>query len=199
MVDAIDRLSDPALDLILREARTYSQWKTDTVDDALVRQVYDLVKYGPTSANCCPMRVVFVKSDAAKQKLKPFLDQGNVDKTMSAPVTAIFGADMAFYDRLPELFPHTDAKSWFVGNEEKIKETAWRNATLQAGYFILSARALGLDCGPMSGFDRAGATAAFFAGTKVEANFLCNIGHGNPEGLHPRSPRLDFDEVCEIL
>lgn len=198
MADSDDRLSDEALDLILREARTFSKWQDKPVADDLIKKVYDLTKYGPTSANCCPMRVVFIRSPEAKARLKPLLDKGNVDKTMSAPVTALFGVDLEFYEYLPTLFPHTDAKSWFVGNTEKIKETAWRNGTLQAAYFILAARALGLDCGPMSGFDRQGVGETFFSGTKIEANFLCNLGYGVPGSLHPRSPRLSFDEVCEI-
>ncbi len=192
-------LSDKDLDILFREARTFNKWKDQEVSDTLLQAVYDLVKFGPTSANCSPARIVFVKSDAAKARLKPLLDEGNVEKTMAAPVCAIIGHDMEFYEHLPQLFPHTDAKAWFVGNDEKIKDTAERNGTLQGGYFILAARSLGLDCGPMSGFDQAGVDKEFFAGTKVKSNFLINLGYGDASDMFPRSPRFDFDEVCEIL
>lgn len=189
-----------ALDALFREARTYNNWQDKDVDDALIKQIFDLTKFAPTSANCSPMRVKFVKSPESREKLKPLLAEGNVDKTMSAPVTAIFAFDYKFYEHLPELFPHTDAKSWFVGNDALIQETAWRNGTLQAGYFILAARALGLDCGPMSGFDKEKTREIFFPGEEnLEVNFLCNLGYGDPAGLYPRSPRFDFDTVCEIL
>jgi len=193
------KASDESLDLIFREARTHSTWLDKPVDDALLRQVYDLAKMGPTSANMCPMRVVFVKSKAAKEKLKPALSEGNVGKTMAAPVTAIIGMKVHFYEELPKLFPHTDAKSWFKDLPENVLEyTALRNSSLQGGYFILAARALGLDCGPMSGFDNAKVDAAFFAGTTIKSNFLCNLGYGDATKLHPRSPRLSFDEACQI-
>ena len=192
-------LSDQDLDILFREARTYNAWQDKDVSDTLLQAVYDLVKYGPTSANCSPARIVFVKSDAAKARLKPLLDEGNVEKTMSAPVCAIIGHDMAFYEHLPKLFPHTDAKAWFEGNDPKIKDAAERNGTLQGGYFILAARALGLDCGPMSGFDQAGVDQEFFGGTQVKSNFLINLGYGDETDLFPRSPRFEFDEVCEIL
>lgn len=188
-----------ALDIIFREARTHSYWLGEPVDDALLRQVYDLAKMGPTSANCCPMRIVFVKSKEAKEKLKPCLDAGNVEKTMAAPVTAIIAQDLEFYEKLPRLFPHTDARSWFAGKPQKIAETAFRNATLQGGYFILAARALGLDCGPMSGFNNAKVDETFFPGTPVKSNFLCNLGHGDASKLHPRSPRLTFEEACLVI
>ncbi|MGD0059757.1 MAG: malonic semialdehyde reductase [Verrucomicrobiia bacterium] len=196
----MSKLSDKSLNLIFREARTYSDWLGKPVDDALLAQVYDLAKLGPTSANMCPMRVVFVKSKAAKEKLKPALSAGNVDKTMAAPVTAIIGMDVHFYEKLPELFPHVDAKAWFKDLPENVLEyMALRNGSLQGAYLMLAARALGLDCGPMSGFDNAKVDAAFFAGTTVKSNFLCNLGHGDTTKLHPRSPRLSFDEACQIV
>jgi len=188
-----------SLDLIFRNARTHSAWQAKPVDDALLRQAYELAKFGPTSANMCPMRVVFVKSKAAKEKLKPCLHEGNVDKTMAAPVTAIIGMDLHFFDQLPKLFPFADAKAWFKDLPENILEyIALRNSSLQGGYFMLAARAVGLDCGPMSGFDNAKVDAAFFAGTTVKSNFICNLGYGDPAKLHPRAPRLTFDEACQI-
>jgi 3-hydroxypropanoate dehydrogenase len=194
------KLSDESLNVIFREARTHSVWLDKPVDDALLAQVYDLAKMGPTSANMCPMRVVFVKSKAAKEKLKPALSAGNVDKTMAAPVTAIIGMDVHFYEKLPELFPHTDAKAWFKDlPENELEYMALRNGSLQGAYLMLAARSLGLDCGPMSGFDNAKVDAAFFAGTTVKSNFLCNLGHGDATKLHPRSPRLSFDEACRIV
>jgi len=194
------KLSDESLNVIFREARTHSVWLDKPVDDALLAQVYDLAKMGPTSANMCPMRVVFVKSKAAKEQLKPALSTGNVDKTMSAPVTAIIGMDVHFYEQLPKLFPHVDARAWFKDLPENVLEyMALRNGSLQAGYFILAARSLGLDCGPMSSFDNAKVDAMFFGGTTVKSNFLCNLGHGDAAKLHPRSPRLSFEEACQIV
>jgi 3-hydroxypropanoate dehydrogenase len=194
------KLSDESLDLIFRDARTHSDWLDQPVDDALLAQVYDLAKMGPTSSNMCPMRVIFVKSKAAKEKLKPALSPGNVDKTMAAPVTAIIGMDVHFYEKLPELFPHVDAKAWFKDLPENVLEyIALRNGSLQGAYFMLAARSLGLDCGPMSGFDNAKVDAAFFAGTTVKSNFLCNLGHGDATKLHPRCPRLSFEEACQIV
>jgi 3-hydroxypropanoate dehydrogenase len=187
------------LDAMFNEARTHSAWQEKEVDPALLTQAYDLAKMAPTSANCSPLRVVFVASAEAKEKLKPCLAEGNVEKTMTAPVTAILAQDMAFYEKLPELFPHTDAKSWFVGKDDYIKDTAFRNSTLQAGYFILAARAVGLDCGPMSGFDAAVCDKAFFEGTQWKANFLCNLGYGDASKLHGRSPRLDFGTACKVI
>lgn len=193
-------LNDESLDLIFRHARTHNQWTDKPVDDAVLRAVYDLARMGPTSANCCPMRIVFVRSKEAKEKLRPCLDKGNVDKTMAAPATAIIGMDLKFYDRLPELFPHTDARSWFKDlPEEVLKEIALRNSSLQGAYFIIAARAMGLDCGPMSGFDQARVNATFFAGTSIRSNFLINLGHGDASQLHPRSPRLKFDDACSII
>src|SRR5262245_9422120 len=187
------------LDVIFRNARTHTVWLPKSVDDNLLRQVYDLAKMGPTSANMCPMRIVFVKSKEAKEKLKPALDAGNVDKTMKAPVTAIIAMDVHFYEQLPKLFPHTDAKAWFKDLPENVLEyTALRNSSLQGAYFMLAARALGLDCGPMSGFNNAKVDAAFFAGTTIKSNFLCNLAYGDASKLHPRSPRLSFDEACKI-
>src|SRR5207244_12038810 len=192
-------LGDDGLDLLYRNARTHNVWRDEPVPDDLLRRVYDLAKMGPTSANMCPMRITFVKSREAKEKLKPALDAGNVDKTMKAPVTAIIGMDVHFYEKLPKLFPHADAKSWFKNLPENVLEyTALRNASLQGAYFMLAARALGLDCGPMSGFDNAKVDAAFFAGTTIKSNFLCNLGHGAASKLYPRNPRLGFDEACRF-
>ncbi|MGE5504253.1 MAG: malonic semialdehyde reductase [Actinomycetota bacterium] len=185
-----------ALDRLFLDARTHSKFLDRPVGDDLLRRAWELARMGPTSANCQPARIVFVRSDAAKQRLKPALMPGNVDKTMAAPVTAIIGHDLEFYERLPRLFPHADARSWFVGNDALIQATAFRNGTLQGGYFILACRALGLDCGPMSGFDNAKVDAEFFPGGTVRSNFLVNIGWGEASGLHPRGPRLDFDEAC---
>jgi 3-hydroxypropanoate dehydrogenase len=193
-------MNDDGLDLIFRNARTHSAWLDRPVDDALLRQVYDLAKMGPTSANMCPMRIVFVKTREAKERLRPALDPGNVSKTMVAPVTAIIGMDIHFHEQLPKLFPHADAKAWFKDLPDSVLEyIALRNSSLQGAYFMLAARALGLDCGPMSGFDNAKVDAAFFAGTTVKSNFLCNLGHGDATKLHPRSPRLMFDEACKIV
>jgi 3-hydroxypropanoate dehydrogenase len=193
-------VSSDDLDLIFRNARTHNVWLDRPVDDALLRQVYDLARLGPTSANMSPMRIVFVKSKEAKERLKPTLDPGNVDKTMKAPVTAIIGMDVHFYEMLPKLFPHADAKSWFKDLSEKVLEyMALRNSSLQGGYFMLAARSLGLDCGPMSGFNNAKVDELFFAGTTIKSNFLCNLGHGDASKLYPRSPRLSFDEACKAI
>ena len=166
--------------------------------DELLHRLVDVLKLGPTSANCSPARFLFVKSKEGKERSKPHLSEGNRDKTMKAPVCTIIGYDLEFYEKLPKLFPHTDARSWFAGDPEKIRETAFRNGTLQGAYLILAARLYGLDCGPMSGFDNAGVDEAFFAGTPIKSNFLCNIGYGDPAGLRPRSPRLSFDEMAKI-
>jgi 3-hydroxypropanoate dehydrogenase len=192
-------LSEASLDQLFRSARTFNAWLPKEVSDEQLHQLYDLAKFGPTSANCSPMRVVFVKSKAAKAKLEPFLSDGNRAKTMEAPVTAIVATDHEFYEQLPRLFPHTDARSWFVGNQPLIDTTAFRNATLQGAYLLLAARAVGLDCGPMSGFDNAGVDAAFFAGTAIKSNFLISIGYGDASrNLFARSPRLAFGEACTI-
>lgn len=191
-------LSKEALETLFLNARTYNSWDDRAVDDQTLRALWDLARMGPTSANCSPARIVFVKSKAAKDILKPCLSPGNVDKSLAAPVTAIIGQDMKFYDRLPELFPHADARAWFAGNDAAIAETAFRNSTLQGAYLIIAARALGLDCGPMSGFDKQKIDAAFFDGTDVKSNFLCNIGYGTAVGLYPRSPRLAFADACRV-
>ncbi|MEK7266866.1 MAG: malonic semialdehyde reductase [Pseudomonadota bacterium] len=192
-------INDQAMDLIFREARTRNGWEDRKVSRPLMQAVYDLMKWGSTSANCSPARFVFVASDEAKQRLKPFLSGNNADKTMKAPCCVIIAHDTEFYEKLPELFPHTDARSWFKGNEKLSETTAFRNGTLQGAYFMLAARALGLDCGPMSGFDNAGVDREFFSGTTWKSNFLCNIGYGTDENLFPRSPRLDFDQACKIV
>jgi 3-hydroxypropanoate dehydrogenase len=193
-------LSDDGLNLLFRDARTYSHWLDQPVDDALLKQVYDLARMGPTSANMCPMRVVFVRSQQAKEKLKPCLDPGNVDKTMKAPATAIIGMDIRFYEKMPKLYPQADAKAWFKDLPDPVLEyIALRNSSLQGAYFILAARALGLDCGPMSGFNNAKVDEAFFAGTTIKSNFLCNLAHGDASKLHPRNPRLSFEEACSIV
>jgi 3-hydroxypropanoate dehydrogenase len=195
-----DVMTSEGLDLIFRNARTHNAWLDKPVEDTLLSQIYDLAKMGPTSANMCPMRIIFVKTPPAKERLKPALDPGNVDKTMVAPVTAIIGMDIHFYEQLPKLFPHADAKSWFMALPENVLEyAALRNSSLQGAYFILAARALGLDCGPMSGFDNAAVDAEFFAGTAVKSNVLCNLGYGDASKLYPRSPRLNFNEACEVL
>ncbi len=192
-------LNQDALDQLFVEARTHNAWLEKPVPVDRLEQVWDLAKMGPTSANCSPARIVFVVSVEAKERLKPCLIEGNVEKTMAAPVTAIIGQDMKFYDRLGELFPHTDARPWFAGNDPVIQATAFRNSTLQGAYFMLAARALGFDCGPMSGFDEAAVDEAFFAGTDVKSNFLCNIGTGSGEDMFPRSPRLAFDDACSVV
>jgi 3-hydroxypropanoate dehydrogenase len=193
------RIDDKALAKLFNEARTHSKWQAKAVPEAVLREAVELARMAPTSANCSPMRIVFAASKAAKEKLKAHLAPGNVDKTMAAPVTAIIGHDLEFYDHLPKLFPHTDARSWFAGKPDHIAATAFRNGSLQGAYFILAARAVGLDCGPMSGFDNAGVDADFFAGTKVRSNFLCNLGYGDPTGVFARAPRLAFEEMAKLV
>jgi 3-hydroxypropanoate dehydrogenase len=194
------QLNDEALDILFRKARTHTVWLDKPVSDDLLRQVYDLMKWGPTSANCSPARIVFLRTPEAKQRLRPALSPNNVDKTMKAPVTAILAYDLAFYERLPKLFLNNPgAREWFSSSPQLAEVTAFRNGSLQGGYFILAARALGLDCGPMSGFDNAKVDAEFFAGQPVRSNFLCNLGYGDAEQLHPRNPRLDFAEACRLL
>jgi 3-hydroxypropanoate dehydrogenase len=193
-------LSSEGMDLIFRNARSQNGWLNKPVEDALLLQIYDLMKMGPTSANMCPLRIIFVKSKEAKEKLKPALDAGNVAKVMTAPVAAILGMDIHFYEKLPKLFPHTDAKAWFKDLPENVLEyIALRNSSLQGAYFMLAARSLGLDCGPMSGFNNAKVDELFFAGTTVKSNFLCSIGYGDPSKVHPRSPRLSFEEACKVV
>jgi 3-hydroxypropanoate dehydrogenase len=194
-------LDDKALDVIFREARTHNAWLDRPVDEEILHRMYDLAKLGPTSANTSPMRVVFVKSPAAKERLKPALSPGNLDKTMAAPVTAIAAIDTRFYEFIPKLFPHNpDFAKIFTkpGQEEFTKTHAFRNATLQAGYLIIAARAVGLDTGPMSGFDNAKVDEAFFPDGRWKSNFLINLGYGDPTKLKPRLPRLDFNDVCRI-
>ncbi|WP_442682469.1 malonic semialdehyde reductase [Stenotrophomonas sp. JC08] len=193
-----DVFTDAALDQLFRTARTQNAFQDRPVEDSQLRALYDLLKWGPTSANNSPARFVFVKSADAKQKLAPALSEGNLAKTMAAPVTVIVGFDQDFHEKLPYLFPHTDAKAWFDGPREGRHEAAFRNGTLQGAYLILAARALGLDAGPMSGFDNAKVDAAFFAGTAIKSNFLVNLGYGDPAGVFPRLPRLSFDEAARI-
>jgi 3-hydroxypropanoate dehydrogenase len=192
-------INDDALDVLFREARTQNKWQDKPVSTALLMAVYDLMRWGPTSANQSPARFVFVMSKEAKERLKPHLSEGNRAKTMSAPVTAIIGYDLDFPETLPKLFPHApDAKNWFK-DPAAAQVHAFRNGTLQGAYFIIAARALGLDCGPMSGFDNAGVDKEFFPGGRIKSNFICSVGYGDPAGLFPRSPRLSFDEACKIL
>ena len=191
-------LAPDALAQLFLEARTHNGWLNRPVADETLRELYGLLRWAPTAANSSPLRVVFVKSAEAKARLLPCMAPGNVEKTKATPVTAILAMDMEFHEKLPQLFPHADARSWYAGNAPLIEESAFRNGTLQAGYLILAARALGLDCGPMSGFDAAKVNEAFFAGTTHRVNFICNLGHGDPSKLYPRSPRLSFDEACSI-
>lgn len=204
------RLSEQGLDLLFRQARSQNGWRDQVVSDETLSALYDLVRWGPTSANGCPARIVFLRSTAAKQRLLPALSPGNVDKTLGAPVTAIIGYDANFHDQLPKLFPHNPGvRDWFAGQPELIETTALRNSSIQGGYFILAARALGLDCGPMSGFDHDKIDQEFFAtddgrpggfpGMRIKSNFLCNLGYGDPGKLFPRSPRLTFEEACLLL
>lgn len=208
-----ESISSESLKQLFTEARTHSHWRDKPVSDETLRQLYDLVKMGPTSANCCPVRILFLRSREAKERLKPALNEGNVEKTMAAPVTAIIAHDMHFFEYLPKLFPHAPARDWFVDNPELATVTAFRNGSLQGGYFILAARAVGLDCGPMSGFDNIAVDREFFSepckdaafqqehspDSHIKSNFLCNLGYGDPVMLHPRSPRFEFDDVCKIL
>jgi 3-hydroxypropanoate dehydrogenase len=198
----IETLSDDALDLIFRKARTHNVWLPKPVPDDLLRRVYDLAKWGPTSANSSPMRVVFVKSDAAKARLLPALSASNAAKTQVAPVCAVVAYDSEFYELVPRLFPHQpDAINWFKGpgKEQTASITAFRNGTLQGAYLIIAARALGLDCGPMSGFDNAKVDAAFFPDGRYKSNFLCNLGYGDASKLFARNPRLSFEDACTIV
>jgi 3-hydroxypropanoate dehydrogenase len=192
------RLEPDALDALFRTARTQNKWLDRPVPDALLREIYDLAKMAPTSANCSPARFVFVRTPEGKEKLRPALSSGNLDKTMKAPVTVIVAEDALFYDHLPKLFPHADARSWFASSAEMASETAFRNSSLQGAYLILAARALGLDAGPMSGFKRDIVDAAFFAGASHRSNFLVNLGYGDPSGVLARLPRLVFEEACTL-
>lgn len=193
-----DVLNDNALDQLFRTARTQNAFQDRPVEDAQLRALYDLLKWGPTSANMSPGRFVFVKSPEAKEKLRPALSEGNLAKTMIAPVTVIVAYDEDFHEKLPYLFPHTDAKAWFDGPRHNRHDAAFRNGSLQGAYLILAARSLGLGAGPMSGFDNAKVDAAFFAGTTIKSNFLVNLGYGDPAGVFVRSPRLSFDEAARI-
>lgn len=193
-------LDQTALDQLFLEAHTHNAWQQRPVPDELLQRLYNTLRMGPTSANCCPARIVFVKSREAKEKLMPALAEGNRAKSMAAPVTAIIGYDMKFYEKMGQLFPHApDARGWFDKDEQTTFTAAFRNGTLQGGYLIIAARVLGLDCGPMSGFDNALMDQLFFAGTAVKSNFICNLGYGDPSGVRPRGPRLAFDEACSIV
>ena len=192
-------ISDQALDQLFRHGRTYYAWKPEPVATQKLEEIYELFKLGPTSANCSPARVVFLTTEQAKARLLPTLSPMNVEKSRTAPVVALIAYDLEFYEKLPTLFPFVDAKAWFVGNEKMIHDTAVRNGTLQGGYFMLAARALGLDCGPMSGFDAGKVDAEFFPDGKWKINFVCNLGYGDATGQHSRAPRLGFDEACRVL
>lgn len=187
-----------AIDALFTNARTQNKWTDKPVSDADLHAIFDILKMGPTSANCSPARFVFVRTPEGREKLKPALSAGNLEKTMSAPVTVIVAHDPKFYDKLPMLFPHADARAWFAGNEALAAETAFRNGTLQGAYLMIAARALGIDCGAMSGFDKSKVDAAFFAENGFKSNFLVNLGHGDASGLFPRSPRFSFDEACTL-
>jgi 3-hydroxypropanoate dehydrogenase len=200
--ESTHRIPDEALDVLFRKARTHNVWLDKPVADDLLRQIYDLMKWGPTSANSSPARILFLRTPEAKKRLLPALSPNNADKTMAAPVTAIIAYDTKFYEHLPRLFPNNpDARNWFANSPPLAETTAFRNSSLQGGYFIIAARAVGLDCGPMSGFDNAKVDAEFFTGplAAVKSNFLCNLGHGDASKLFPRNPRLDFEEACRLL
>ncbi len=194
-------LDDAALDTLFRKARTHNGWNGEPVSDDTLKQLYELLKWGPTSANSCPARIVFVKSKEAKERLGPHMAKGNLEKTMAAPVTAIIGYDLKFYDQLPKLYPHGGDKmrESNMNDPEGARQTAFRNGSLQGAYLILAARSLGIDCGPMSGFNGKGVKEEFFKGQDVEVNFLCNLGHGDVSKVYPRGPRLTFDEACKIV
>jgi 3-hydroxypropanoate dehydrogenase len=192
-------LNDAALDQLFRTARTYNGYLDTPVTNEQLESVWELMKYGPTSANCLPARIIWCVSQESKEKLAALSMPANATKILSAPATAIIGMDMEFYENLPELFPHADARSWFVGNDAMIEATAFRNSSLQGGYFMLAARALGLDTGAMSGFNNAAVDEAFFAGTKVKSNFICTIGYGDPTSIFERSPRPAFDRFNKIV
>jgi len=196
---ANETLDDRALDRLFREARTHNKWTDRQVSDDKLRELYDLLKFAPTSANASPARFIFVRTPEGKAKLKPALSAGNLEKTMTAPVTVIVAHDLHFYDKLPELFPHApDAKNWFTGSYSFAEQTAFRNGSLQGAYLILAARAVGLDAGPMSGFDNAKVDEVFLAGTNWKSNFLVNLGYGDAEGLFPRNPRLSFEDAARL-
>jgi 3-hydroxypropanoate dehydrogenase len=192
-------ISEQALDQLFREARTHSAWRPEPVPAELLHRVYELARLGPTSANGSPARFVFLTTPGAKARLKPFLAPGNVEKTMAAPVAVIIAWDTAFHEKLPTLFPQADMRSYFAANQALIEQTAFRNSSLQAAYFIMAARALGLDCGPMSGFDAEKLNAEFFPDGKWKANLLCNLGYGDERKLYPRNPRLEFEQASAVL
>jgi 3-hydroxypropanoate dehydrogenase len=192
-------VSDKALDVLLRKARSHSEYRPEPVGDDVLRALYDLVKWGPTTANSQPQRILFLRSAEAKERLKPALSSSNVKKTLSAPVVALLAYDMRFFEHLPRMYANPQARSWYETTPEHIRTTALRNATLQGGYFILAARALGLDCGPMSGFNNDKVDAEFFPDGRYKSNFLCCLGYGDPSKLGPREDRFAFDEVCKIL
>ncbi len=193
-------LDAAGLDLLFREARSHNRFTDEPVTDEQLRELFELLRLGPTSANSSPARFLFLRTQEAKRKLAPALSAGNLDKTMAAPVTVIVAYDPRFYDHLPKLFPHNpDARSWFSSNDSLAATTAFRNGTLQGAYLILAARAVGLDTGPMSGFDNAMVDELFLADRGWRSNFLCNLGHGDPAGLYDRSPRFSFDEACVLL
>ncbi|HTD05048.1 malonic semialdehyde reductase [Undibacterium sp.] len=193
-------LAEDSLDLLFRRARSHNGWRDQPVDDELLVQTYDLMKMGPTSVNSSPARIIFLRSEAAKQRLRPALSAGNIDKVMTAPVVAIIAYDLNFHDKLPQLFPHNPGiGSLFAANPELAEITAFRNGSLQGAYFMLAARSLGLDCGPISGFDAAAVNREFFADGKLKVNFLCNVGFGDYGKIFPRSPRLDFAQACSLL
>jgi len=194
-----NKVSSEALDILLRDARSYSDYKPQPVGDDTLRQLYDLMKWGPTTANSQPQRIVFIRSDAAKERLRPALSSSNVKKTLSAPVVALLAYDIRFYEHLPRLYSNPQARSWYETTSEAIRTTALRNATLQGAYFMIAARALGLDCGPMSGFNNDKVDAEFFADGRFKSNFLCCLGHGDGSNLEPRLYRFTFDEVCKVL
>jgi 3-hydroxypropanoate dehydrogenase len=192
-------ISDAALDQVFREGRSYNAYLDKPVSNDQLDQIWELMKMGPTSANCLPARMIWCASNDSKEKLAALCMPANAEKILSAPVSVIIGMDMEFYEQLPDLFPHADARSWFVGNDAMIETTAMRNSSLQGAYFIMAARALGLDTGPMSGFNNAGVDAAFFAGTKVKSNFISTLGYGDPASIFDRSPRPAFDRFNSII
>ncbi len=194
------KIAETCLKQLFYDARTHNKWQDRPVPHEMLHELYTLMRLGPTSANCSPLRVLFLTSPEAKERLRPHLAPGNLEKTMLAPVTALLAYDLEFYEHLPHLFPFADAKSWFEGKATFIQETAFRNSSLQGGYFILAARACGLDCGPMSGFSNEGVDQEFFPEGRFKSNFLCNLAYGDPAGLPgPRAPRLSFDEACKII
>lgn len=193
-------LPEQVLKQLFHEARSHNGWQDRDVTEEQLHAIYDLMKMGPTAVNSCPARIIFIRSDEAKQRLKGCLNEGNITKSMTAPVVALVGMDLEFYTRLNKLWPHeADAPNWYIGKPEKIKENAFRNSSLQGAYFIMAVRSLGLDAGPMSGFNFAKMDETFFPDGKVKSNFICAIGYGDEAKLYPRGPRLDFDEACQII